>query len=718
MNRIVRRAALLFFRAYLPLVASIGTVLWVLYASDIKSTKLVIASDQKHDIRLAMHSIQLELELVRNDLSYLVEHGPLQNWLVNADPQEFETLERDILAFSKHRQAYDQVRYLDSTGMEVVRVNWARPEPLLIPMYDLQDKSKRYYFSDAVTLSSGQIYSSALDLNIEKGRLEKPIKPVIRFAAPVFDRNGKNRGIIVLNYKGARLLNLIERVQGAEENHLQMINSSGYWLLGPNPDAEWGFMIDARAQNTFPNLYGNELWEKISSGKQEDQFSNSAELVSYARLSHDQSISVPQYSWILISIVPLPHYTSRSQYLLLMFIFISILLAGTCYLFVQKGMVKQKFEMLKSIEQDRYRELATNLPVGVFRYSNSDDQRFVESNPAFLTILGLNSTEALRCYQLQRLFESPDEWVTFGKLLKNNKQVRSFDFILKKIKGGTVDAAITAVMRSPQEGNYIDGIVEDISERKGSEYEIRSLNNRLLARSAELEAINGELEAFSYSVSHDLRGPLRAMDGFSKTLSNDYADKLDQRGQDRLNRIRAAAQRMGTLIDDLLNLARVSRTEIAWKPLDLTKIAGDIIAELKQSNPDRSVIFINQPRLVALGDDRLIRIVMTNLLENSWKFTAKSIMPCIEFGALSTGRDETYFVRDNGAGFDMAYSDKLFGAFQRLHDACEYAGTGIGLATVQRVVHKHSGRIWAESTVGKGATFFFTLGGALGEYNE
>jgi signal transduction histidine kinase len=239
--------------------------------------------------------------------------------------------------------------------------------------------------------------------------------------------------------------------------------------------------------------------------------------------------------------------------------------------------------------------------------------------------------------------------------------------------------------------------------------EQQALVTQLRQQTAQLAATNKELEAFSYSVSHDLRAPLRSIDGFSQALLEDYADQLDPTGQEYLQRVRAASQRMAQLIDDLLSLARVTRSELHHDLVDLSAHTATIVDELQRTQPDRSVAFAIAPGLAAHGDERLLHLVLENLLANAWKFTGKCACPQIEFGAIPCDGQLAYFVRDNGAGFDMAYTDKLFGAFQRLHALTEFAGTGIGLATVQRVIHRHGGRVWAEGAVEQGATFYFTV---------
>jgi PAS domain S-box-containing protein len=225
----------------------------------------------------------------------------------------------------------------------------------------------------------------------------------------------------------------------------------------------------------------------------------------------------------------------------------------------------------------------------------------------------------------------------------------------------------------------------------------------------ELEQVNKELEAFSYSVSHDLRAPLRSIDGFSQALLEDYEDKLDEQGKDYLRRVRAATQRMSQLIDDLLNLSRISRTEMHYEEVNLTAIAKAIAAELQKTQPERQVEFVIGENIVARGDSHLLSIVLDNLLRNAWKFTSKHLHARIEFGTIQQDGRLVYYVRDNGAGFDMNYANKLFTPFQRLHKSTEFEGTGIGLATVQRIIHRHGGSVWAEGEVEKGATFYFTL---------
>lgn len=254
----------------------------------------------------------------------------------------------------------------------------------------------------------------------------------------------------------------------------------------------------------------------------------------------------------------------------------------------------------------------------------------------------------------------------------------------------------------------------DVTERRKAQVRIRRMNEeleqRVKERTAQLEAANKEMEAFSYSVSHDLRAPLRSIDGFSRVLTEDYQDRLDESGKHYLARIRLGALRMGHLIDDLLKLSRTSRAELKAADLDLSRLCARVAGDLADLNPEREVQVAIQPGMRVRADHALMQVVLENLLGNSWKFTSKAGVPRIEVGeAVSPDGERTFFIRDNGAGFDMAFADKLFNAFQRLHSAADFEGTGIGLAIVQRIIQRHGGRIWAEAETGKGATFFFTL---------
>ncbi|HET8627082.1 MAG TPA: ATP-binding protein [Thermomicrobiales bacterium] len=302
-----------------------------------------------------------------------------------------------------------------------------------------------------------------------------------------------------------------------------------------------------------------------------------------------------------------------------------------------------------------------------------------------------------------------------AEALLGGERSANYEVDLPAARGGlrTFGMAASLLRDATGQPAAIVCLAHDLTRRKRIEEEIRELNTelerRVDERTAQLEAANRELEAFSYSVSHDLRAPLRSISGFSQILLEDYPDKLDAEGRDALRRIQAAVQRMGRLIDALLALSRVTRSELHRQPVDLSDLVRDVAAELQAGEPGRQVALVIQPGLVVSGDRQLLRVALANLLDNAWKFSARRADARIEVGAERRDGKWCYFVRDNGIGFDMADADRVFQPFQRLHDPAEFPGTGIGLATAQRIIRRHNGQIWAEAAEGRGAAFYFTL---------
>jgi len=363
--------------------------------------------------------------------------------------------------------------------------------------------------------------------------------------------------------------------------------------------------------------------------------------------------------------------------------------------------------------EEGYRKLIETSPYTIFVHI---DQKIVFMNPAGLELLGAhNSSEVIG----KSIFDltHPDYLEVVKRrqaLLKKGDVPLNEYFKAIRLDGSVVDCEISTARRVTYQGKAaIMSTIRDVTDRMKAEAKLQQYLENLEVvveqRTNELSTVNKELEAFSYSVAHDLRAPLRNIDGFSQALLEDYPDKLDEQGKNYLNRVRSATQRMVVLIDDLLSLSRVKRSEMRHETVDLSVLAQSIAEELQETQPDRQVAFVIAPGLTTSGDAQLLRLLMENLLGNAWKFTGKHPKARIEFGVTQINDKNTFFIRDDGAGFDMAYADKLFEVFQRLHAGDEFSGTGVGLATVQRVAHRHSGRVWAEGEVEKGTTFYFQL---------
>ena len=364
-----------------------------------------------------------------------------------------------------------------------------------------------------------------------------------------------------------------------------------------------------------------------------------------------------------------------------------------------------------AVSERRYREMVTFAPIGISR--STRDGRFLSVNAAFARILGYDSPDEVIALKGHRslFFDPADGDLLISDLERGGDPLR--EVRMKRQDGSPVwvRTASRAVRDASGAGEYLEGFVHDISERKQAEEEIHQLNagleRRVAERTVDLEAANKELEAFSYSVSHDLRAPLRAVDGFSRILLEDHAPQLDADGKRLLDVVRSNARQMGRLIDDLLSFSRSGRQEIARSSIDMESLVKAAFDDLKAA--DEAISFAVGPLPPADGDPSLMRQVWVNLISNALKFTRPKAERVIDISGRAEPGRVVYSVKDNGVGFDVAYANKLFGVFQRLHSSQEFEGTGVGLALVQRIVHRHGGEVWAEGRVGEGATFSFSL---------
>lgn len=381
---------------------------------------------------------------------------------------------------------------------------------------------------------------------------------------------------------------------------------------------------------------------------------------------------------------------------------------------------RKRAEEAMAASESKYRGVFENARVGMARVG--PDGQWLDVNNQICAELGYSREELLRLtfQDVTHPDDLEEDMRQAERLLRGEIDHHEMDKRYVRKDGSEFWAHLTASSVRDANGavEYFVSVMENITARKQAEEALqemtRTLESRIEERTSELLALNQELDSFNYTVSHDLRAPLRGIDGFSQALLEEYGGRLDGSGREYIAKVSAAVTRMSELIDALLMLSRLTR-EFEAHPVDLSEIAREIASGLQRESPERQAEFVIEGGLTVCGDERLLRTMMRNLLENAWKMTRNSVPARVEVGASVGEGENAFFVRDNGAGFDPQYADRLFRPFQRLHSTKEFEGQGIGLATVKRVIQRHGGQVWAEATVGEGATFYFTLPGEFGD---
>jgi PAS domain S-box-containing protein len=777
-----------------------------------------------------------DIDSTVSDLRLLASGDGLQTYLMTGQPADLERAVHRAVFFSKDNPDYDQLRYLDESGREILRLNWNGE---VVPHDQLQNKADRPYFQKTNTLGPGQIYVSAIDLNVENGVIEQPLKPMVRLAMPVFDESGKRRGIYVINYLVRNSFERLRQFVPRYAQRFRLLNAQGYWLVAATPEEEWGFMISDRSgaslAKTDPGLWtqimrnpdgqapyhgGYFTWRRaaprdFSSGKPVTLLADDDYLVFASQITPDDwaaSFARLRQTFVVVG---------------LLLLFLTTVLA---WIFQARRRTQQERDRFFSLTRDM-------LCVAGF------DGYFKRVNPAWSEALGYTDEEMMtkpfidfvhpddkektlaqtanlthgtevvlfenryRCkdgsYRWLLWSARPlvDDQLIYGSardmtdrkqieesLMQSEERSRSiidgaYDAFISIDAGGRITnwnrqaelmfgwqraeavgrflhetiipdryheahlrgirhfnatghgpvlnkaIELTALRKNGQEfpveliiwplklghETSFHAFARDITSRKMAEQQVLNLNEELKQRADLLEAANKELESFSYSVSHDLRAPLRHIHGFVELLQKSPALARDESSARQMTIIARAAKEMGMLIDDLLAFSRTGRAAMHPIQINMRAMIDQIIQDRALESEGRRITWEIKPLSAVAGDPGLLRLVWTNLLDNALKYTRRCEEAKIEIGELtSTGgesdrREAIFYVRDNGVGFDMQYASKLFGVFQRLHRASDFEGTGIGLANVQRIIHRHGGRVWAEAKVDAGATFYFSL---------
>ncbi|HEX4141030.1 MAG TPA: PAS domain S-box protein [Candidatus Methylacidiphilales bacterium] len=769
------------------------------------------------------------------DLRLLASGDGITDYLDTANPADLQRAVNRAVFVSKDNPDYDQVRYLDENGHEVFRVNW---NGAVVPSSQLQDKAGRPYFQKANALAPGQIYLSPIELNVENGVIEWPLKPTLRLAVPVFDTQGRHRGVYIINYRAANIIGQLRSYVPRRAQRLRLLNSQGYWLAGASPAEEWGFDLPEHAAanlaRTDPELWaqvqaeptgqvrfhgGYFTWDRIppkslAAGKPvqiigDDDYIVIASVITPQEwadtlLSLRQSFVVVAALLVVLATFTTRVFQSRRQAQIERDRFFNLsrdmlCIAGADGYFkrvnpawaatlgysvrdltsqpfltfvhpddrekttaeaarLARGGETVNFENRYRCKDGTYRWLlwsARSVPGDDVIYASARDtterrqieeklrlseerlRLMVDSLREYAVIMlspegkvmswnagaerthGYAAAEIVgqhfsRFYLADKIAEKfPDLEL---KLAVENGRFEDEGWRLRKDGSCFWANVVISPMRNSQ-GELVGyvKVTRDVTARKEAAERIENLNHELKSRADLLESANKELESFSYSVSHDLRAPLRHIHGFVELLQKSPLFNGQESAQRHMGVIAKAAREMGMLIDDLLAFSRTGRAEMQVTSVNMRDLVDQCIHGLAADIADRKIAWTIAPLATVDGDPALLRLVWTNLLGNAVKYTRPRDDVHIEIGQEErcdvNGRpqDIVYFVRDNGVGFDMRYASKLFGVFQRLHRADDFEGTGIGLANVQRIIHRHGGKVWAVSQLDAGATFYFSL---------
>lgn len=658
-----------FLTIFLPLSILIIGIAAVFYFTDISNEMAIRKANEIVYVNIHKETIAGNFKAVVSDLLILADQHEPQKMFETGEDDALKKLLDNFLNFSKRKQLYDQIRFLDETGMEVARVNLNNGKPYNVPEDQLQFKGNRYYFKETIQLKRGEVFVSPFDLNIERGKVEQPLKPIIRFGTPVLDRFGKKRGVIILNYLGKKIIDDLERISANLPGHVMLINSDGYLLHSRRPEDHWGFMYEDRKDRTYGNFFPK-VWQQISGAESGQFIDDEAGMFTFVTIypllegwdlsagsgkpfeSSAYSTKAKKYYWKLLSHIPPDVLYAESRELLGMFFTIYtiliVLLASSSWFLAHSASQEVR---LQKITLSPYNIMVT-LAVLVFL-----------SELFFMFIL-------------------------------------HFLIHVSPLVEALINATLLIVLLTPIfYFLFFRPLVLHISERKRAEEQREALIK-------DIHKVNVELKDFAFIVSHDLKAPLRAISTLAEWIKKDYTDVLDKEGKENINLMVGRVKRMNNLIDGILRYSRIGQVkpETVW--VDSEKIARYVIDAL--APPENILVRIDGTLPKILYDRTHLEQLFQNLIHNAIVHLGKP-----EGEVVVSCRDNNGFfefrVRDNGVGIEKRHFDRIFKMSQSLKSRDEVESSGIGLAIVRKIVGGNGGTVWVESKVGEGSAFFFTV---------
>ncbi|MGM3308329.1 response regulator [Anabaena sp. WFMT] len=721
-----------FLITFLPLSVLLGGVLRIIHQAESKAEWVAISINETRNVDLQAKTAASDFNLVKSDLMFLATQNELQSMLNQAvSPTEIlelkQAIAKEYLAISQHKQLYDQIRFLDVTGKEVVRVNFNKGQSSVVPEEKLQVQAKRYYFKDTIPLKSGEVFISPLDLNIERGQIEQPLKPMIRFGTPVFDAQGQKRGVVVLNYLGEKFIYNLKKENSTTLGETLLLNADGYWLKGSKPENEWGFMYEDRKDQTFAKAYPH-IWQQIST-QESGQLQTTDGLFTFKTLypllavqgaksstgatrafdSSQGKVDAKSYRWKILTHVPSVVLNARSQrsfkQLLLLYIVLSGLIGVGAWLLTISRLRRQQTDTeLQSTFAD-LTAIIDNLADGLLVTNTIGE--ITRFNPALLKMFQLGDID---------LKGKDCRAISQAEIANLVQQTRKQP---QKIFTAEVDLA---------EGKIGQALATTIFKKASGNEDAVWLGSVILIRDVTAEKEIDKMKTdFISTVSHELRTPLTSVLGFASIIKEKLEtnvfpmlstedrklQKTIKRVSDNLNIIVSEAERLTSLINDVLDIAKMEAGKVEWQmqPLDPSELldwATKSTAGLFETNGLKLVSEIEPGLPQIIGDRNRLLQVLINLISNAVKFTASGAVTC---RVKQEPEGVCISIIDTGVGITPEDQPKVFEKFRQVGDTLtdKPKGTGLGLPICKQIIDHHGGRIWVESELNKGSTFSFIV---------
>lgn len=721
-----------FLITFLPLSVLVGGVLIIIHQAESKTERGAISINESRNVDLQAKIAANDFNLIKSDLMFLATQNELQSLLYRPGGTT-ETLElrqaiaKEYFSMSQQKQLYDQIRFLDTTGKEIVRVNFNKGQPSVVPDEKLQVQAKRYWFKDTLPLKSGEVFVSPLDLNIERGKIEQPLKPMIRFGTPVFDSQGQKRGIVVLNYLGEKFIQNLQKENSTTLGEMLLLNADGYWLKGSKPENEWGFMYEDRKNQTFAKAFPK-VWQQIAT-TESGQFQTAEGLFTFKTLypllevqkaqsstgatrafdSSQEKVDAKSYRWKILTHVPPAILNARSQSsfkrLVLFYVVLAGLIGVGSWLLALSRLGRQQADTELQATFADLTAIIDNLADGLL-VTNTIGQ-ITRFNPALLKMFQLGDID-LKGKDYQEISQ-----VEIADLVKQtHKQSREIFTAEVDLAAGRVGQALATTI-------FKEAFKDESRKWLGSVILIRDVT-------AEKE-IDQMKTDFISTVSHELRTPLTSVLGFASIIKEKLEtdvfpilptedrklQKTIKRVGDNLNIIVSEAERLTSLINDVLDIAKMEAGKVEWQmqPLDPSELldwATNSTAGLFETNGLELVCEIEPGLPEILGDRNRLLQVLINLISNAVKFTESGSVIC---RVKQENEGVCISVIDTGVGITPEDQPKVFEKFRQVGDTLtdKPKGTGLGLPICKQIVDHHGGRIWVESEPGKGSIFSFII---------